>query len=393
MTTHHQHLLAAMRGQQVDGVPWAPRMDLWQIALQARGALPTRFAGMHTADIARQLDVACHAVRGDYTLTRPSEDVVLRGLGIDNHPDYPYRVEIEGLSIEADVAPEHAHTVVHTSAGDVTTHLELTAQMKAEGISLPFVRQYPIETVADLERVAEVFEHCRVIPTPAAYAQFHQRIGEAGVAVASGPIAASPMHLVLHDLMAMDRFFYLYADEPEALRSFATRLDPFYDACLDAVVASAAEVVFWGANYDRDLTWPPFLEQEIAPWLRRVAERLHDAGKLLLTHCDGENDGIGHVFADCGVDVVESVCPTPMTSLDHQALRTAFGPDVTIWGGVPSVALLEASMSQQDFSTYVDDLCEQIGDGHRWILGVSDNVPPDADMARLEYLRERFAAS
>ena len=154
----------------------------------------------------------------------------------------------------------------------------------AEGISLPFVRQYPIESVADLPIVAEVFEHCRVIPTPQAYTQFHQRIGESGVAVASGPIAASPMHLVLHDLVAMDQFFYLYTDELEALRAFAARLEPFYEARLDAVVESEAEVVFWAANYNRDLTWPPFLEQEIAPWLRWAADRWHAARKLLLTH-------------------------------------------------------------------------------------------------------------
>ncbi|HCV23145.1 MAG TPA: hypothetical protein DGN59_06780, partial [Candidatus Latescibacteria bacterium] len=64
--------------------------------------------------------------------------------------------------------------------------------------------------------------------------------------------------------------------------------------------------------------------------------------------CDGENDRIGHVFGDCGVDVVESVCPSPMTSLDQHGLRTAFGPNV------------------------------------------SDNVPPDADLSRLEYLGTRF---
>ncbi|MEC9377347.1 MAG: hypothetical protein VX528_00160 [Candidatus Latescibacterota bacterium] len=47
-------------------------------------------------------------------------------------------------------------------------------------------------------------------------------------------------------------------------------------------------------------------------------------------------------------------------------------------------------MSTADFHTYVDDMCEQIGDGHRWILGVSDNVPPDSDLSRLEYLGTRF---
>ena len=61
-----------------------------------------------------------------------------------------------------------------------------------------------------------------------------------------------------------------------------------------------------------------------------------------------------------------------------------------VLGGAPPPALLEASMSTADFHTYVDDMCEQIGDGHRWILGVSDNEPPDTDLSRLEYLGTRF---
>ena len=389
--SHRDHLLAAMRGEPVGVLPWAPRMDLWQISLQARGDLPKRFAGLNTAAIADELGVACHAVRADYTQPRDLADLTLRGLGLDNHPDYPFRIELRDLDVDLDIGPEHVRSVFHTPAGDVETHLELTQAMKAEGISLPFVRRYPIESVADLAAVARVFEHCEVVPTPGAYRNFHERVGERGVAVASGPIAASPMHLVLHELMAMDRFYYLFADSYEALVDFAARLEPMYEACLDAVAECDAEVVFWGANYDRDLTWPPFFDAHIAPWLARVAERLHDAGKLLLTHADGENDGLMPFFAACGVDVVESVCPAPMTRLSLAELRRGFGRQVTVWGGVPSVALLPESMNDADFEGYLDRLFDEAADGAGLILGVSDNVPPDADMRRLASIGDRIA--
>lgn len=242
--SHRQRLLAAMRGDDAGGLPWAPRMDLWQISLAARGTLPERFAGLDTAQIAAQIGVACHAVRADYTRPRPPGDVVLRGLGLDNHPDYPYRIELNGLAVDADLGAERSRTVVHAPAGDVVTDVELTAAMKAEGISLPFVRRYPIESVEDLDGVAEVFEAARVVPTPDGYRAFGERVGDGGVAVASGPVAASPLHLVLHDLCAMDRFFYLYADERDRLLALARRMTPFFEVCLEAVCACDAEVVF-----------------------------------------------------------------------------------------------------------------------------------------------------
>ncbi len=158
------------------------------------------------------------------------------------------------------------------------------------------------------------------------------------------------------------------------------------------LAACDAEVVFWGANYDQDLTWPPFFREEIAPWLKRVSDRLHAAGKFLLTHTDGENKALLPLYPACGFDVAESVCPAPMTQCTLAEVRTGMGPNVTVWGGIPSVALLEESMSESAFERYLDDLFGSLGGGGRLILGVSDNVPPKADLGRLARIKERAEA-
>lgn len=387
--THRQRMLAAIRGQPPGSLPWAPRMDLWSIALRARGTLPAAFAGKDTVEIARTLGVACHAVRGDMTRPRRSDDGALRGLGLDNHPDYPFRIQLDGMDCTSAHHDGVTQTCIQTPVGEVRTELELTDEMKRDGISLPFFRRHAIENAGDFEAVAQVFEHLRVEPDPSAYAAFRDRIGEDGLAVASGPIAASPMHLILHELMPMDQFFYLYADQRPDLEKLAARMEPFFEDMLAALVSSKAEVIFWGGNYDRDLTWPPFFREHIAPWLRRVSERLHAAGKLVLTHTDGENTDLLPFYRDCGFDVAESVCPAPMTRLSLAEQRHGMGSDTTVWGGVPSVALIPTSMDDHAFEAYLDTLFDELGDGRHLILGVSDNVPPDADIDRLDRIRER----
>lgn len=389
--THRERMLATIRGEPTDQIPWAPRMDLWSIALRARGTTPARFAGLNIVEIAAELGVACHAVGADFTRSG-GRDVSLRGLGCDNHPDYPYRIELRDLPVEFDSDGENLRTRIRTPAGEVFTHLQQTARMTREGISLPFVKSYAIRSVDDFEAVAQVFEHLEVIPTPENYAAFHQRVGEQGLAVARGPLAASPMHLILHELVAMDQFYYLYADEREALHWLAERMEPFFEALLEALAACDAEVVFWGANYDQDLTWPPFFQAEIAPWLKKVSDRLHAAGKFLLTHTDGENRALLPLYPACGFDVAESVCPQPMTRCTLAEVRAGMGPHVTVWGGLPSVALLEEAMDEATFEAYLDDLFGSLGAGDHLILGVSDNVPPDANLDRLDRIKERVAA-
>ena len=386
--TNRERMLATIHGKPTDRIPWAPRMDLWYIARRARGTLPDGFADLNIGEVADALDVACHAVRADYTRPRPPEDLALRGLGIDNHPDAAYRVALRDLPMEFRHEGGQFQTSIQTSAGEVITHLQQTAQMTREGISLPFVKVYPIRSPDDFEAVAQVFDHLEVTPTPEAYSAFRQRIGDRGMAIANGPLAASPVHLMLHELIAMDQFFYLYMDERDAMYRLADRLAPFFEAMLDAAMASEAEAIFWGANYDHNLTWPPFFEAEIAPWLKKASDRAHASGKLLLTHTDGENRGLLPLYPACGFDVAESVCPSPMTQCTLEEIRGGMGPRTTVWGGIPSIALLDDAMDERAFTAYLDDLFGALGTGERLILGVSDDVPPDANLSRLERIKQ-----
>jgi len=389
--TYRERMLSTIRQEPTDQIPWAPRMDLWCIAQRARGTTPQRFVGMNTVEIAEVLDVACHAVRADFTIST-GFDLSLRGLGIDNHDDYPYRVELHDFPVDFSDDGENIRTLIRTPAGEVFTHLRRTAQMARDGISLPFVKCYPIRSIDDFEAVAQIFEHLEVIPTPRSYAKFQRRIGDRGIAVAGGLLAASPMHLILHELIAMDRFFYLYMDKRDDLYRLAERLEPFFEAVLDALIKCDAEVVFWGANYDQDLTWPPFFQVEIAPWLKKVSDHLHSVEKLLLTHTDGENRGLLPLYPACKLDVAESVCPSPMTQCTLSEIRRGMGNGTTIWGGIPSVTMLETSMGDSEFDAYLDNLFDSLGAGERLILGVADNVPPDANLTRLEKIKDRITA-
>jgi hypothetical protein len=63
-----------------------------------------------------------------------------------------------------------------------------------------------------------------------------------------------------------------------------------------------------------------------------------------------------------------------------------------VWGGIPSIALLPSSMNDEEFDAHLDDLFGSLGSGGKVILGVSDNVPADADLNRLEKIKNRVAS-
>ena len=75
-----------------------------------------------------------------------------------------------------------------------------------------------------------------------------------------------------------------------------------------------------------------------------------------------------------------------MTKLGIKEYRDVFGEKITIWGGVPSVIMLEEAMSDKGFSHYIERFFEDIGIGDHLIVSVADTMPPAAKFERIEFI-------
>jgi hypothetical protein len=281
-------------------------------------------------------------------------------------------------------------TEYETPAGSLRTTVLYNEEMRRAGVSLTHVEEHAFKGPRDYAPLGHIFEHARVEANEAGYAEFAAGVGERGFAVGFASLAASPMHYIQRELMPLDVFFYEMHDHPDELSELARQVGTYWDRMLDVVSHCAAEIILLGANYDASVTPPPFFAEHVGPWLRRAADGLHAQGKHLLMHTDGENTGLLAHYVEAGIDVADSVCPAPMTRLTFREVREAFAGRVGIMGGVPSVALLPASMPERRFGAFMDEFFADIGDGERLILGISDTTPPAADFGRLQEIARRI---
>jgi len=72
-----------------------------------------------------------------------------------------------------------------------------------------------------------------------------------------------------------------------------------------------------------------------------------------------------------------------MTKVSIQEYYRRWSDRITIFGGVPSNLLLPQLTPERDFQDFMDGLFSGIGAGARFILGIADTTPPDADFERL----------
>jgi hypothetical protein len=228
----------------------------------------------------------------------------------------------------------------------------------------------------------------KVIPDYENYLNFQRQVGDKGFAAARGMAAAGPMQQIMRDFLDATQFYLEMYDHPREMRQLSEDMEPYYDKLFRVLVDSPAEVVFHGSNFDEMITYPPFFRDHIMPYLQKLADRLHDRGKLLICHCDGENRGLLDLIAESGIDIAEAICPQPMTKVTISEVKQAFKGKVTIFGGIPSVALLEECMPEEQFEKFMKNLFSEIAPGDRFILGVSDTTPPDAKFERLFRITE-----
>ena len=132
MHTHKSRMLAAFRGEEVDTLPYVPRLDLWYLANSTCGTLPKQHAGRAMNEIARAEGWALYFRFADDQLDPAVQPMYLhRGIGLYGSRDTLYDfVFPPQMEIRVQRTGGRQRVEYHTPLGMVsaTVHYDLEAQ-------------------------------------------------------------------------------------------------------------------------------------------------------------------------------------------------------------------------------------------------------------------------
>lgn len=394
--TQKERILMAMRGKTPDMMPYTPRFDLWYNSNSYRGTLPKRHEGRSHDEIARAEGWALHKVIPELLEVVDPWENLTRGIGLYSLKENGYKINFSSnIHVEVQKSSqgeeEATRVLYHTPKGVVSTKEVINEEMRNAGVSITWLQEHGIKRPEDYEILAYLFENITVTPDYNRYKAWQNRIGDDGVAVMMGSFSASPMHHIQRDLLDATEFFFHYRDHNKEMRKLTAAIEGVYEQILKVVGESPAEVVLWGANFDDMITYPPYFEKEFVPWIRKASGYLAGKGKLVICHCDGENQGLIDLIADSGMHVAEAVCCAPMTKLPIETYYQKWcnSGKLTIMGGLIQSMLSPATASLEDLHAYLDQLFKNVSPGDRFILSIADTTPPNADFDRLAIIAER----
>lgn len=339
--TPKQRLLAAIKGEASDRLPWSPFLAyFWEdqpLSVQDMGQL--RFLEEMGAD---------PLLRGFQTLWKPKRTKCTVVESVDgNEKQVVYETPVGSLK----------ERYVYTPAGNTW-----------------FLMEHAIKTEDDFKVLTYIYEDLKVLPHVKDFAEEHRSVGERAMCLpVIGTEGKTCFQSMVEHWVGTEELVYSLMDYPEAVEECLAVMQKKAVETVRISAESPAEAfIFWEDSSTTNIS-PAYFEKYAMPEISNWSEILHDAGKYLVHHACGHLKALLPLMAQTGVDMIESVSPPPTGNVELWEAREILPQNIGLVGGIEPTVFLNSNMEELD--AYVRKLIEKM-QGARFILANSDSCPP-----------------
>jgi hypothetical protein len=352
--------MTILRKCKADSTIWAPNFDHWLNVNRAKGTLPKEYVGLSRNDIARAAGATIWARTGILHVEHPNVEVV--------------KEEKPGETIR---------TTYRTPVGEVET-LHVYASDFTRAL---FLKEHMIKRVEDIAVVKYIAADARYTLDSAPYYQSEREVGDDGISLVGLPMCVPFIQFGKTDA-GWVQGLYLWNDHRSAVEELLEAYTAKLIEAAKLLAQGPAEVVWSPDNMD-ELTMPPRLFKQYAiPYFQCIADILHNAGKILKVHWCGHSKRLLPLALGTGIDAVEAFSSAPMSDMTVQEALESVQGQIVLQGGVPAVLMCPQGGTRDDLRRYIEELLRRVPIGEKFVLGMGDNVPPDADFGRVKMISD-----
>jgi hypothetical protein len=374
--TGRERVMAALRHEPVDRLPWVPLFDHYVMAGFGDDVPQDMIEAMHFLD--------CDILARHVPVFRNDRD---RREGRWEQHEGKQRFLLGtwryagGVQVRRSWDDGQFVETTETPLGSIQT---VRRQMETAPGS-PYLAKLPVQSHDDLQVYRYAMERIE-LPTERDYDAFlktDRAIGDAGIATASGP--GSPFLGLVQSVFGVQYFYYALADHPQEMEELMEMLHQRSLAYYEELVQSPAEVIITYENTSTTLHSPRLYDQYAGPCLNAYAGIVHAAGKTMLVHMCGKLWGMREALSSAHYDGMADVAPPPTGDLWLDDAKRAW-PDKVVVGGVDPTIFV--STDEGRVRETVSSLIERIKPYTGIMLGSADATPHGARVANLHLIRD-----
>ena len=349
-----ERTLRTFQRREKDRIPWQPRIYYWYNGRQAADSMPERYRGMSMLEIYDDIDAS----------PRYAPEV----LGLS-----PFRVTADDtVKVHRMDRGEEIETIEETPVGS----LRQVVRKGSQG-SGSYHTEYPVKSLEDMQIMGYVLDHTTFSFDRDAFEEAERRFGHRGVAQTYYPRA--PFQRLVISYMGFQNTVYALNDYRNETEAFMKVIESWDDGMYEVILDSPLEIVNFGENIDANIDSPAYFREYLIPYYTKRVNQLHARSKFCHIHMDGSLKPLLPFINEAGFDGIEAATPLPQGDITLEELKEALG-DTILLDGIPALLFLE-QYSYQELEEFAGKVLEMFSPN--LILGVSDEVPPPADIEKV----------
>jgi uroporphyrinogen-III decarboxylase len=357
--TDRERILTILKGGQPDQVPWFGDLDYWANSLIRRGLKPGDFIWSDEyIQWHRDLRVGFY-LQGYFPW-------------IQKFPNCDVRTWYEG---------QRKYTEIRTPLGTVRDCWEFIPTSFSEAPIEHFMKS---ET--DIPVMKFIYENTRFEPDYQRAARRWEQVGDQGIVLCYLP--HSPFMQLLVSEAGVEAVTIMALTTPDEFQDLVETMKKAFDQAVQIAVESPAEALMIPENLSSEMVGPDLFEQYMHGYQTEWVKRIKEAGKFSFVHMDGTLAGLLRQESSVGFTVLEALTPKPVGDIKIEDFEACMGNSESIaWGGVPG-SYFTANVSDDEFDRHVKHVLSVMKTKPKYVLGVADQVPPDALERRVRRVAE-----
>lgn len=198
-----------------------------------------------------------------------------------------------------------------------------------------------------------------------------ERIGDDGVVI--GNLKYSPIQQMLVLFMGPERYGVDYYENRELFDSLYDTIAEKDRELYKIAAESPTEFVIYGDNITSDMIGLERFIKYCIPRYNEAAAFLHEKGKKLGVHMDGNLRLLKEPIARSDIDFIEAFTGPPMFDLSVAEAREAW-PDKVLWINYTSCLHVAGPEAIREHTL---ELLRQAYPGDRFLISITENVPDE----------------
>lgn len=339
--TPKRRLLAAIRGEEADHVPFSPFLayyfDFLPKEIREKGQM-------------------------EY-LKAMGADPLLRGF------ISAYTTRHRECSVTEKVQGNKRYITARTPKGELYSVYTYVSESNTW-----FLTEHPVKGIEDFPAAMALYEDLEILDNIAEADRQVEALGEDGlhISILGAECKSAYQHMVEH-LVGTENLIYLTMDYPDEVRELVDVIAVKNRKTVEYTAESKIEACLsWEDSSTTNLSPALYLEY-IAPEITEWNKILREAGKVYIQHACGHIKDLLLPMAGQGVTAIESISPPPTGNVTMEEANRVLPPSVGLIGGIEPVRFLQDPL--EDLLRYAEELCAMMK-GRGFVLANSDSCPP-----------------